>query len=312
MMLAVTTKFSIAKRKYDINPDNNRLIRRQLRVSFTFRKTSSQKCRCPFIEYCDWDRNGVMKIPQNDEHGKRIEDNYVATVYESIAEHFDTTRHSRWVAVSEFLKQLPPTSILFDVGCGNGKYLVRSDGLVKIGCDMCESLCRIAKGKGCNVVRADALTLPYRDSTADAVISIAVIHHMSTEKRRMRAIEELLRVLTIGGRACITVWAMEQTHNNVVSEYLKMRGKKCHVQMNRRDSNGRLRVHEGQDFTQQDMLVPWQNADGQRFLRYYHLFVAGELEELCNRISTCEIERSLYEEGNWITILRKVSSSQNA
>lgn len=80
MVLAVTTKFSIAKRKYDINPDNNRLIRRQLRVSFTFRKTSSQKCRCPFIEYCDWDRNGVMKIPQNDEHGKRIEDNYVATV----------------------------------------------------------------------------------------------------------------------------------------------------------------------------------------------------------------------------------------
>lgn len=47
----------------------------------------------------------------------------------------------------------------------------------------------------------------------------------------MRAIEELLRVLTVGGRACITVWAMEQTHNNVVSEYLKMRGKKCHVQV---------------------------------------------------------------------------------
>uniref|UniRef100_A0A914RJ92 Uncharacterized protein n=1 Tax=Parascaris equorum TaxID=6256 RepID=A0A914RJ92_PAREQ len=68
----------------------------------------------------------------------------------------------------------------------------------------------------------------------------------------MRAIEELMRVLSVGGRACITVWAMEQTHNNI---------------MNRRDSNGRLRVHEGQDFTQQDMLVPWQNADGQRFLR---------------------------------------------
>lgn len=38
--------------------------------------------------------------------------------------------------------------------------------------------------------------------------------------------------------------------------------------MNRRASNGRLRVHEGKDFTQQDMLVPFQNDDGRRFLRF--------------------------------------------
>lgn len=38
--------------------------------------------------------------------------------------------------------------------------------------------------------------------------------------------------------------------------------------MNRRDSHGRLRVHEGREFTQPDMLVPFQNADGDRFLRY--------------------------------------------
>ncbi|VDM44163.1 unnamed protein product [Toxocara canis] len=260
-------KHGIAKRKYDINPDNNRLIRRQLRVSFTFRKVASQKCQCSFIEYCDWDRNGTMKIPEDDEHGKRIEDDYVTSVYESIADHFDKTRHSQWVAVAEFLKELPPSSLLFDVGCGNGKYLARKDQLIKIGCDMCDNLCRIAQGKGGNVVRSDALNLSFRDSIADAALSIAVIHHLSTEKRRRRAIEELMRILRIGGCACVTVWAMEQTHDNVVSEYLKMRGNKCHVQMNRRDSRGRLRVHEGQDFTQQDMLVPWQNANGERFLR---------------------------------------------
>ncbi|KHN73841.1 Alkylated DNA repair protein alkB -like protein 8 [Toxocara canis] len=351
-------KHGIAKRKYDINPDNNRLIRRQLRVSFTFRKVASQKCQCSFIEYCDWDRNGTMKIPEDDEHGKRIEDDYVTSVYESIADHFDKTRHSQWVAVAEFLKELPPSSLLFDVGCGNGKYLARKDQLIKvesiadhfdktrhsqwvavaeflkelppssllfdvgcgngkylarkdqlikIGCDMCDNLCRIAQGKGGNVVRSDALNLSFRDSIADAALSIAVIHHLSTEKRRRRAIEELMRILRIGGCACVTVWAMEQTHDNVVSEYLKMRGNKCHVQMNRRDSRGRLRVHEGQDFTQQDMLVPWQNANGERFLRYYHLFVAGELEELCSGVPNCEVMKSLYEEGNWIVILKKIA-----
>ncbi|VDK38346.1 unnamed protein product [Anisakis simplex] len=74
------TELSIAKRKYDINPENNRLIRRTLRVSFTFRKVSTTKCNCEFIEYCDWDRNGAMKIPDDDEHGKRIESDYVTAV----------------------------------------------------------------------------------------------------------------------------------------------------------------------------------------------------------------------------------------
>ncbi|VDK53768.1 unnamed protein product [Anisakis simplex] len=183
----------------------------------------------------------------------------------------------------------------------------------EIGCDMCEKLCGIAMSKGGNVVRANALQLPYLDGCADAVLSIAVIHHLSTEKRRLvfdrliHAIEELMRILRVEGRACVSVWAMEQTHNDVVSEYLKMRGNKSHVQMNRRDSHGRLRVHEGQDFTQQDMLVPWQNADGERFLRYYHLFVAGELEELCAKVKNCDVERSLYEQGNWFVFLKKTA-----
>lgn len=60
---------------------------------------------------------------------------------------------------------------------------------------------------------------------------------------------------------------MEQKMNDTISEYLKMRAKKKNVQMNRREGNGRLRVHEGSDFTQQDMLVPWQDAGGNHHLR---------------------------------------------
>jgi alkylated DNA repair protein alkB family protein 8 len=44
----------------------------------------------------------------------------------------------------------------------------------------------------------------------DAVISIAVIHHFTTNARRMHAIKEILRVLKSGGRACVSVWAIEQ------------------------------------------------------------------------------------------------------
>jgi hypothetical protein len=44
-------------------------------------------------------------------------------VYNEIASHFSSTRHSPWPRIVEFLKALPSGSIVADIGCGNGKYL---------------------------------------------------------------------------------------------------------------------------------------------------------------------------------------------
>jgi len=44
-------------------------------------------------------------------------------VYETIASHFSSTRHSPWPRVVEFVDQITPGSLVADVGCGNGKYL---------------------------------------------------------------------------------------------------------------------------------------------------------------------------------------------
>lgn len=298
-------KHGIAKRKYDINPVTNKLMARQLRVSFTFRNVIREKCQCAFIEYCDWDRNGAMKVPDSDEFGAAIENQYVSAVYESIAEHFDVTRHAQWNGVAKFLSKFEPGTIVYDIGCGNGKYLILDDALIKIGCDLCYNLCLIANQKQCNVLRANILSLPFKNSSAGAVLCIAVIHHLTTKKRRIHAIQEIIRVLQPGGQACITVWAYEQKLCDAPSEYLKMRQKKRDVQMNRRDSHGRLRVHEGREFTQPDMLVPFQNADGSRFLRYYHLFRDFELGDLISDAGGCTVEKYFYEEGNWIAYIMK-------
>nr|XP_033806162.1 probable tRNA methyltransferase 9B isoform X2 [Geotrypetes seraphini] len=56
----------------------------------------------------------------------------------------------------------------------------------------------------------DSLCLPYRNECFDAVLSIAVIHHLSTKERRIRAIKEMARVVRVGGQIMIYVWAMEQ------------------------------------------------------------------------------------------------------
>ena len=46
-----------------------------------------------------------------------------------------------------------------------------------------------------HVITCDNLSLPYKDDSFDAVLSIAVIHHIATTERRVRAIRELARIL---------------------------------------------------------------------------------------------------------------------
>jgi SAM-dependent methyltransferase len=61
----------------------------------------------------------------------------------------------------------------------------------------------------------DNLALPFKDDCFDAILSVAVVHHFATTERRVNALRELARVLRIGGRMLISVWAMEQRHRKV-------------------------------------------------------------------------------------------------
>ena len=84
-----------------------------------------------------------------------------------------------------------------------------------MGCDMCWELVDIAAARGYEVTVADCLNLPYRDNVFDAVISIAVVHHLSSRARRIQAIRELVRVVRGGGQILVYVWAMEQERKKV-------------------------------------------------------------------------------------------------
>ncbi|XP_030261793.1 putative tRNA methyltransferase 9B [Sparus aurata] len=145
-----------------------------------------------------------------EEAASQLERDHVHSVYDKIAPYFNDSRYKAWPKVRQFLLELQPGSIVADIGCGNGKYLHINKEVFKLGCDVCRPLVDFAWSQGHEVQMCDGLHLPYRDGCFDAVLSIAVIHHLSTKERRIRAIKEMARTLRVGGRIMIYVWAMEQ------------------------------------------------------------------------------------------------------
>lgn len=100
------------------------LNRRGIRTSFTFRKVRQTPCNCSYHLVCDRQRKETApSFPESEKEALQLEREYVHQVYEEIAGHFSSTRHTPWPQIVEFLNSLPNGSLVADIGCGNGKYL---------------------------------------------------------------------------------------------------------------------------------------------------------------------------------------------
>ncbi|KAL1377829.1 hypothetical protein pipiens_001510 [Culex pipiens pipiens] len=312
----------ITPRKMDTVRLNNSLTvrKRELRVSFTFRKLHDGPCRCQFPTLCDtFQSESQDRADRLKEKAAELELENVHKVYDEIAKHFSETRHSPWPRVESFIKSLPAGSVLLDVGCGNGKYLGLRPDIIPIGCDRSAELLKLCLERGHKVAQCDCLALPFPTASADACISIAVVHHLATEERRRQALSEMARVLRPEGRALIYVWAKNQEANAKKSSYLRQ-----NKHNNRPEKEDRVQVAEHYDgllpvhtnrtqFQHQDLLVPWKLRDVERneqeakvtFLRYYHVFEEGELAKICESIEGVTVVESYYDQGNWCVEFRK-------
>jgi len=255
-------------------------LRRGHRMSITARQARlpPRPCRCDApAAACDSKRPAK---PQEC-HLSRLEEQNVRQVYEQIAPHFSQTRRSAaWPAVGAFLDALPPRQTVLDLGGGNGRhaYVASLAGHWGVNLDAAHAFCRISRSlHNLPSITASMLEIPLRSGTVDAITCIAALHHLSTAAHRATAVAEMLRILTPGGRAIIYVWAKEQP-----------------------------RFEASPD---QDVLVPW-HSDGGRgggvvHQRFYHLFMAGELEGLCAAQPGCVIVDSFMERANHVVILEK-------
>lgn len=231
------------------------------------------------------------------------EERHVHEVYDAIATHFSLTRHKMWPRVSGFISALPAGSLIGDIGCGNGKYMVTSsDSELRhtfVGVDRCVSFCALARRHG-DSVAGDARRIPLRAGVFDAVLNIACVHHIATRERRVAAWADSVRLLRKGGLALCFVWAKERPE----PIYEPRKAKKMLTRT----------------FAEPDMLVPWHLREKKPgaaketvlgetiavYRRYYHIYNQGELEDELSDVPNSRVVQSYFAHQNWCAIVEKL------
>ena len=189
------------------------------------------------------------------------------TGYASIASLFSDTRPEPWDWIIKFYTELSenePNAHILDHGCGNGRNMVNInlDNTMNVtmtnfkftGIDNCIEFITIAKSRNYNAILGDMCNMNmFRDSIFDAVISIASFHHLTNVNDRIRALNELYRVMKSGARCLMSVWSIIQPEKS--KNYNK--------------------------FVYGDNIIPWKNKQGHVVSnRYYYIFNNNELENL--------------------------------
>jgi alkylated DNA repair protein alkB family protein 8 len=206
-----------------------------------------------------------------------IEQTQVKEIYEEIAEHFDNTRLYKWNWVNEFLNNLRKDSLVYDIGCGNGRNMINNNAknLNFIGIDNCENFVKICKSKNLNVLCENMTSISLANASADALMCIAVFHHLENKEHRIKALLEMKRLIKHNGKILLSVWSINQPP-------------KTRRSFNNYGNN----------------IVLW-NKYGKTYERFYYIYKLDELKILFN-LSGLTIANYEYSCGNEIfTLINK-------
>ena len=253
---------------------------------------------------------------QRGSHVEQLEES-VNQVYNAIAPHFSATRFAIWPKIRQFIESIPPHAIVADVGCGNGKYFGVRDDLFITGTDRSEGLVRVARMRlddvRADVAICDGCHLAYRPCI-DAVLCIAVIHHMASVSQRIALIESIGAALRPGGRAFLTAWATDQEDQDKVKKWIRI-----------------ARTDDDSNSSDNDFYVPWhlpihraereavdmsigdvnESKGTVMFKRYIHLYEEGEIERLVGKARGVAVVGSAFDKDNWCVEIERVARTRH-
>lgn len=183
--------------------------------------------------------------------------------YNKIAGFFRDTRQYVWDDMLVFKPYLHNQMSVLDIGCGTGRlYQLFTDfqGVEYLGVDQSEEQINMAKKDFPNnkYLLAEMTSLPLSDKKFDFVFCIATLHHLPDEVSRIKALEEIKRVLKPGGYLFLTNWNM---YSESAQKFIA-KGKSV-----RAEAGG--------------FIVSWSNPHGEKIGdRYYYGFKLEELTGL--------------------------------
>ena len=204
----------------------------------------------------------------------------IETFYNTIADEFDKTRVRLWTCVKNYLDTFDKNSYILDVGPGNGKYMTYRDDLIMKGIDISIELVKICNNKNLDVIHGNMTNLPFEDNIFDGLLCVAVFHHLDNDEDRKKSLNEMYRVLKVGGKCFIEVWAKEQNDNSNKNTL---------------------------EFKKNNNLVQWKSIKTKEiYYRYYNIYSNNELmEEIIRLKPEFKINSFGYEKGNYYIILEK-------
>lgn len=188
------------------------------------------------------------------------------SLYDPFADAFAASRPEPWPEVTAFLDELPddPGLRVLDLGCAHGRHM--RDRAWDVGLDGSRALLGLNPHRG-RLVQGALLPTPFRDACFDAVVCVAVVHHLMTAERRLAACREVLRVARPGAPVLLSGWRHDQG-----------------------------RFEEGP----QDVEVPFTDGDGVQHLRPYHLVAEGELAGLMEKAGASGVEERAVRGNRWV------------
>lgn len=223
--------------------------------------------------------------------------NSVKDSYQTIAEDFSTTRQVEWKEFVFFKPYLKENDSILDLGCGNGRLVkflqdhYQDKKFNYLGIDNSSKLIKLAKliHPKFEFIEGDLINIPQEENKYDIVFCIAAFHHLPSKKLRIKALNEMHRVLTKNGIIIITVWNLWQ------SKYFK---ENMDALLKSVLSLGKHRFN--------DLYIPWKDADQLvKTKRFYHNFMPFELNSLIKKSNFKILDNFSVKKG------KKVSFAQS-
>ncbi|MHB8831092.1 MAG: class I SAM-dependent methyltransferase [Patescibacteria group bacterium] len=213
----------------------------------------------------------------------------VADFYEKEGRMFSSKRTFGWNVMGLLNDRLKAGEFLVDVGAGNGRLADSIPQDVRyLGVEASQSLREEAQKKNKQMASGSLPDkLPVPNNQADAVASIAVLHHIPSQAWQIDSIKELHRILKPGGLLLCTVWNLRSKRfwswNTFKYAWLRLKG-----------------IKGGEPG---DLYYPWK-ASGKLEERYVHAFTLSEFKSLFDPALWSIEKIGAYDRESWCSWIK--------